>query len=114
MMERDDQQNASDGSGVLLSRRDWVYLLALLVPLFVYNLSLKASSVTSIPGLSPTFDLMRSDVFFNLGYALFWIGLFAAVHTRGLLRRTVVIRFHVSTLLVVIVTTFAHQYFRVT
>jgi phosphoglycerol transferase MdoB-like AlkP superfamily enzyme len=100
--------------GALMGLRHWVYLFSILVPLFVYNLILKASSVTSIPGLSPTFDLMRSDVFFNLGYALFWIGLFAAVHTRGLLRRTVVILFHVSTLLVVIVTTFAHQYFRVT
>ena len=100
--------------GALMGLRHWVYLFSILVPLFVYNLTLKASSVTSIPGLSPTFDLMRSDVFFNLGYALFWIGLFAAVHTRGLLRRTVVILFHVSTLLVVIVTTFAHQYFRVT
>ncbi|MBA4115424.1 MAG: sulfatase-like hydrolase/transferase [Rubrobacter sp.] len=100
--------------GALMGLRDWVYLFSILVPLFVYNLVLKASSVASIPGLSPTFDLMRSDVFFNLGYALFWIGLFAAVHNRGLLRRVVVILFHASTLLVVIVTTFAHQYFRVT
>src|SRR4028119_2482949 len=114
MMERDDQQNASDGSGVLLSRRDWVYLLALLVPLFVYNLSLKASSVASIPGLSPTFDLMRSDLFFNLGYALFWVGLFAAVHGGGTLRRFVVVLLHAVTMLLVVVTTFAHGYFQQT
>ena len=96
---------------VLLDRRDWVYLLSLLVPLFVYNLALKASSVASIPGLAPNFDLMRSDVFFNLGYALFWIGLFAAVRGRESLRRVVVILFHAMTMLVVIVTTFAHHYF---
>ena len=81
---------------MLLGRRDWVYLLSLLVPLFVYNLSLKASSVASIPGLSPTFDLMRSDLFFNLGYALFWVGLFAAVHSGGTLRRIVVVLLHVG------------------
>jgi lipoteichoic acid synthase len=97
--------------GVLLGRRDWVYLLSLLVPLFVYNLALKASSVASIPGLAPTFDLMRSDVFFNLGYALFWIGLFAAVRGREYLHRVVVVLFHAVTMLVVLVATFAHQYF---
>ncbi|MBV9452574.1 MAG: sulfatase-like hydrolase/transferase [Rubrobacter sp.] len=100
---------------VLLSRRDWIYLLSLLVPLVVYNLALKVASVASIPGLAPTFDLMRSNIFFNLGYALFWIGLFAAVRSRrGTLRRVVVILFHVFTILVVIVTTSAYQYFRTT
>jgi len=101
MVERDDKRSALDRSGVLLGRRGWVYLLALLVPLFVYNLSLKASSVASIPGLSPTFDLMRSDLFFNLGYALFWVGLFAAVRGGGPLRRVVVVLFHVATMLMV-------------
>jgi hypothetical protein len=51
-----------------------------LVPLIVYNLALKAYDVASRPGepeLSRTLKLMRSDVFFNLGYALFWVGLFA-------------------------------------
>ncbi len=100
--------------GALMGLRDWVYLFSILVPLFVYNLVLKASSVASIPGLSPTFDLMRSDVFFNLGYALFWVGLFAAVRGRGPLRRVVVVLFHVVTILVVVVNTFAHQYFRAT
>ena len=114
MVKRDDQQSTSERSSVLLGRRDWVYLLALLVPLFVYNLALKASSVASIPGLSPTFTLMRSDLFFNLGYALFWVGLFAAVRGRGPLRRVVVVLFHVATMLVVMVTTFAHGYFQQT
>ena len=98
-----------------LSRREWVYLLSLLVPFVAYDLALKASSVTSVPGLALTFDLMRSDVFFNLGYALFWIGLFAAVRdSRGSLRRVVVFLFHLSTILVVVVTTSAHQYFQET
>ncbi len=97
--------------GVFPSARDWVYLLSLLVPLVLYNLALKASSVASIPGLAPTFDLMRSDVFFNLGYALFWMGLFAACRVRGTLRRVVVVLFHMVTVLVLIVTTSAHQYF---
>ena len=102
--------------GVFLSRRDWVYLLSLLIPLVVYNLALKASSVASVPGLTPTFDLVRSDVFFNLGYVMFWIGLFTAARSssRGPLRRVVIVLFHATTVLVVIVTTFAHQYFKET
>src|ERR671916_1077290 len=111
MLSRNNKSNILSCLEVLLDRRDWVYLLSLLVPLFVYNLALKASSVASIPGLAPNFDLMRSDVFFNLGYALLWIGLFAAVRGGGPLRRVVVILFHAMTMLVVIVTTFAHHYF---
>ena len=114
MVRRHDKRTTLDRSSVLLGRQGWVYLLALLVPLFVYNLSLKASSVASIPGLSPTFDLMRSDLFFNLGYALFWVGLFAAVRGGGPLRRVVVVLFHVVTMLLVMVNTFAHGYFQQT
>ncbi|MDQ3833523.1 MAG: LTA synthase family protein, partial [Actinomycetota bacterium] len=99
-----------------LSRRDWVYLLSLLIPFVVYNLILKADSVLSRPGggheLVLTIDLMRSDLFFNLGYALLWIGLFATTRSRGFLRRVVVVLFHASAILVLIVTTCANQYFR--
>jgi arylsulfatase A-like enzyme len=102
----------------LLSRREWVYLLSLLVPFVVYNLALKTYDIASRPGehgLVRTLDLMRSDVFFNLGYALFWIGLFAAVHgSQGPLRRLVVFLFHVITILVVLVSTSAHQYLQET
>jgi phosphoglycerol transferase MdoB-like AlkP superfamily enzyme len=98
----------------LLSRRDWIYLLSLLVPLVVYDLALKAYDVASQPGgagLTQTLGLMRSDIFFNLGYALFWVGLFA-VARRGLLRWVVVVLLHAVTILVVTVTTCAHQYFK--
>jgi len=101
----------------LLSRRDWVYFLSLLVPLFVYNLALKAydvrTSQSGDPWLALVFNLMQSDVFFNLGYALLWIGLFAAAR-RGPVCQAVVILFHLSTMLVLIVTTSAHWYFRET
>ena len=56
----------------LLSRRDWVYSLGLLVPLFVYDLALKTLNVASEsgdPGLDTALESMRSDIFFNLGYA---------------------------------------------
>ncbi|MDQ3921696.1 MAG: sulfatase-like hydrolase/transferase, partial [Actinomycetota bacterium] len=99
----------------LLSRRDWVYLLSLLVPFVVYNLILKADSVLSQPREpepARVLDLMSSDVFFNLGYALLWIGLFVATRGSRSLRRAVVVLFHASTMFVAIVTTCAHQYFR--
>jgi lipoteichoic acid synthase len=101
----------------LLSRRDWVYLLGLLIPFVVYNLILKASDVASWPegghGFATTLDLMRSDMFFNLGYALLWIGLFAIARI-GPLRWVVVVLFHATAVLVLLVTTSAHWYFQET
>jgi lipoteichoic acid synthase len=105
----------------LLSRRDWAYLLSLLVPFVVYNLTLKASSLASIilslPSMgwmfAGTLDLMRSDILFNLGYALVWIGIFAAA-PRGPLRWTAVFLLHAVTILVVIISACAYQYFQET
>ncbi|MDQ4064231.1 MAG: LTA synthase family protein [Actinomycetota bacterium] len=100
-------------AGRFLGYRDWVYLCALLVPFVFYNLLLRASQIASQrgeAGLSLDLGLMRSAVFFSLGYALLWIGLFA-VAKRGPLRWAVVGLFHATTVLVVIVTTTAHQYF---
>jgi lipoteichoic acid synthase len=102
--------------GGLLSRRDRIYPLSLLVPFAIYNLALKAYDVTSRPeklGLARIIKLMRSDVFFNLGYALLWIGLFGAAH-RGLLRHALVFLFHATTTLAAIVRGSAHEYFRET
>jgi lipoteichoic acid synthase len=98
----------------LLSLRDWVYLLSLLIPFVVYNLALKALDVVSLPGnhsLGEALKLIQSDIFFSIGYALLWIGLFAAVK-RGPLRWAVVFLFHAVTILVLIVTTSAYQYFQ--
>jgi lipoteichoic acid synthase len=102
--------------GVLLSRRDRVYPLSLLVPFAIYNLALKAYDVTSRPeklGLARTIKLMRSDVFFNLGYALLWIGLFGATR-RGPLRHAIVFLFHAMTMLMATVRVSAHEYYRET
>src|ERR671911_908055 len=95
-----------------MSLRDWVYLLSLLIPFVVYNLALKACEIALHPGahgLAPALNLMWSDVFFNLGYALLWIGLFAAVRRKPL-RLVVTFLFHVVTTLVVIATTVAYFY----
>ena len=114
MLRGRSELNARDFLIGLLSRRDWVYLLSLLVPFVVYDLVLKAIDVASQPGEhgpARTLDLMRSDLFFSLGYALLWIGLFAAVRG-GSLRWVVVVLFHAVTMLVVSVITCAHQYLR--
>jgi lipoteichoic acid synthase len=105
--------NVLSFSGTLLKRRDWVYLLSLLVPLAAYDLALKAYAVSSLPGEHGFSRIlfMRSDMFFDLGYALLWIGLFA-VARRGFLRWSVVALFHIATVFLVVVTTCAHQYFR--
>lgn len=54
---------------------------------------------------------MRSDVLFNLGYALFWIGLFAMVR-KGPPRWVAVVLFHVSAISVLIIMTVAHRYYQ--
>ncbi len=102
-----------DARAVLLTRQDWVYLLGLLVPFVVYNLALKATSILSVPGPALNLNLILSDIFFNLGYALFWIGIFAAAR-RGLMRWAVVLLFHTATILVMLVTTCAYLYFQET
>jgi lipoteichoic acid synthase len=97
-----------------LHRRDWVYLLSLLVPFVVYTLALRAYEIATRPGdlggLAQVPHLMRSDVCFDLGYVLFWIGLFAVARSRSL-RLVVILLFHVTTMLVVVTTTVAHRYF---
>jgi len=99
-----------------LSGRDWIHLLALLVPLVVYNLTLKAIRIHGEEEHASLWDvlgLIRSDLLFNLGYALLWIGLFALVR-RGLLRWLVLALFHASAVVVVAITTCAHFYFEET
>jgi lipoteichoic acid synthase len=89
-------------------------LLSLLIPFVVYSLALRAYEIASQPGdhgkLAQVLDLMWSDVFFNLGFALLWIGLFAVVRRRPL-RLVVILLFHATTMLVVVTTTVAHYYF---
>ncbi|HZG62932.1 MAG TPA: sulfatase, partial [Rubrobacteraceae bacterium] len=68
-----------------MSSRDWVYSLSLLVPFVAYNLILKFLDIASRAGNTEpgeTLRLMWSDIFFNLGYASLFLGLFA-VARRG-------------------------------
>ncbi|MGI9048954.1 MAG: sulfatase-like hydrolase/transferase [Rubrobacteraceae bacterium] len=99
-----------------MSRRDWVYLSCLLAPLFGYNLLLKLIRVfeqPGTPGFLDTLALVRSDIFFNLGYVVLWIGLFVAAR-RGPLRWLTVFLFHVATVAVAVATTSAHLYYQET
>lgn len=101
---------------LLAYRRNRVYELGLLGPFVVHGLALKASMVvfrSGSPGLGKTLALMRSDAFFNLGYALFWVGMLSLAQ-RGPWRRAALGLFHTTTALVVVVRTTAHQYFRQT
>jgi arylsulfatase A-like enzyme len=104
-----------DRSFALLDRREWVYVLSLLVPLIAYELALKVVSLVSeypSAGVWGALRLLRSDLLFGLGYALLWIGLF--VVSRGVLRRIVLVLFHLAAFLVVLFGTSAYQYFRTT
>src|SRR5215213_3023374 len=96
-----------------LDRRDWVYLLSLLIPLVAYDLALKVVGLASEypgSGLWDTLRLLRSKLLFDAGYVLVWIGLFA-VARRGLPRRVALVLLHASAILVVVIATVAYQYF---
>ncbi|CAA9486925.1 MAG: Phosphoglycerol transferase [uncultured Rubrobacteraceae bacterium] len=97
----------------LLTRGDWIYLASLLVPVFLYNLTLKVVRVVTRPdppGPLGFLDQVRSDLLFNLGFAALWIGIFAVVRG-GLPRRLVVLAFHLTVVLVVVLTTSAHFFY---
>ncbi len=100
----------------LLTRGDWIYLASLLVPVFLYNLTLKVVRIVTRPdGPGPLgfVDQIRSDVLFNLGFAALWVGIFAAVRT-GLPRRVVMLLFHLTVVVVVVLTTSAHFFYEST
>ena len=100
----------------LLDRRDWVYLLSLLIPLVAYDLALKVVGLVSERpgfGMWDAVGLLRSEILFDAGYVLVWIGLFA-VSRRGTPRRVVLVLMHASAILVVVISTVAYQYFRAT
>lgn len=100
----------------LLDRRDWVYLLTLLVPLVAYDLALKIVGLASEQpgsGVRDALRMLRSDLLFNGGYVLVWIGLFAVARW-GIPRRVLLVLFHASAILVVVIATVAYQYFRST
>src|SRR5215210_5788375 len=67
----------------------------------------------SVLGPALNLNLILSDIFFNLGYAFFWIGIFAAAR-EGPMRQAVVFLFHTATILVALVTTCAYLYFQET
>ena len=101
------------GLRALLSGRDWIYLLSLLGPLVVYNLILKMVRIYFLKervGFLEVFGLIRSDLLFNLGYALLWVGLFALAR-RGPLRWLVMFLLLVATVLIAAITTCSHFYF---
>lgn len=119
-MARGDGESDTRDSLFLLSRYDWVYLLSLLVPFIVFSLTLKTLMISSrridFFDFSTPYRLIYpaiSDIFFLIGYALFWVGLLA-VARKGPLRWGVVILFHVITGFVVIVKTSAQQYYQET
>src|SRR5215211_4290615 len=100
----------------LLIREDWIYVLSLLVPLCIYNVVLKVVRIATqfeLPGPLGFLDQVRSDILFNLGYAALWIGLLAVV--RGRTPRLIVLGlFHLSAILLVVLTTSAHVFFEKT
>jgi lipoteichoic acid synthase len=116
MAQGNDNSETRGAFRSLLSLRDWIYLLSLLVPFVVYDLALKGALVLSRPenpGLGGGFGLMRSDLLFSAAYVLLWATLFA-VARRGVFRLIVLGLFHVVTLLNALLATSAYQYFKVT
>ena len=92
------------------------YSLSLLIPLVAYNLALKIIRIAAgsgNTGLSELWSLIRSDLFLNLGFSLFWMGA-VAIAWRTRLRWLAVVSMHLSALVYVFATTSAHGYFDAT
>lgn len=95
---------------------DWVYLVVLLVPLFLYTTALRVAGIFATDeeaSLWRALGFLDSDLMFSLGYALFWTGVFAVLG-RGVLRGVAVVALHVSAALVVVVSTCAYGYLETT
>ena len=123
------------GVAFLLSRRDWVYLLSLMIPFLVYDLLLKSLLIFSMPsepgivnaldllqirlpaaqspGIAEALGLMQSDVLFDVGYIVLWTGLLTLART-GVFRRIMVGLLHGLTLWIAVLITIAYRYFKVT
>jgi len=100
----------------LLIREDWIYLLSMLGPLLAYNVLLKVVRVATqfeVPGPLGFLDQVRSDLLFNLGYVVLWIGIFAAVRG-GVARLIALVLCHLLAILIVALTTIAHSFFEKT
>jgi len=116
MMEENGKRGVAARLRALLVYEDRVYLSSLLIPLFLYNVALKVVRIFTqfeVPGPLGFLDQVRSDLLFNLGYAVLWIGIFAAVRG-GVGRMISLVLFHVSAMLVVVLTTSAHVFFETT
>jgi lipoteichoic acid synthase len=112
-MSSPDHKRLAPSARSILSGREWVYLAGLLVPLVIYDVVLKGIRIRSLDepfGTLVALDLMRSDLLFNLGFAMLWVGLFA-LSRESRWRWPVVVLFHAATILVVGTSTAAHQYF---
>src|SRR3954467_8463510 len=97
LMASGNHKRLAPSARSILSGREWVYLGSLLVPMVIYNLLLKGIRIRSQDdafGVLGVLDLMRSDVLFNLGFVLLWVGLFAATR-ESRWRGPVVFYFHI-------------------
>ena len=116
MAPEEENSTAKTRMKNILARQDWVYLLSLLVPLLLYNVGLKVARIATqldVPGPFGFVDELRSEIFFNSGYVALWIGLFA-IFRRGIPRKLVLVLFHLSAIVLAILTTSAHSFYETT
>ena len=100
----------------LLGVGDWVYLFALLAPLFLYTTAFRVAGILvkdGEAGLLRVFGLLNSDLMFALGYAVFWVGVFA-VFRSGVLRVASAALLHATAVLIAVVSTVAYGYLETT
>lgn len=97
----------------LLSATEWTYLLSLLVPAFVFDLSLSIIRVAyqyGRPGPLGIADELRPDLLVHLGFLLCWTALFAVLR-RSWPRAIVIAAFHVGVVTYLLFSTCAHFYY---
>ncbi|MBA2693840.1 MAG: sulfatase-like hydrolase/transferase [Rubrobacter sp.] len=95
---------------------DWVYLALLFAPLFLYTTAFRVAGILvkdDEAGIWRVAGLLNSDLMFALGYAVFWVGVFA-VFRSGLPRIAAAVLLHVSAALIAVISTIAYGYLETT
>ena len=100
----------------LLSRADWTYLLGLVVPAMVLDLTLgwiRVSTQYNPPGLWGTLAQLQSDVLAHLGLLSAWAVLFVLLRS-GWRRLALLVVLHASVMTYLVFAVAAHGYYRKT
>ena len=97
----------------LLRPEEWTYILSLMVPLLIADISMSVIRVRTQynpPAFGGFLDQIRSDVLINVGFLVLWVALFAKIR-HGWGRTLVLVAFHLSVTTYALFAVLAHAFY---